>query len=261
MTSKGRDTLTSRLRHRLRDDRGISSEDSSEDLKFRWSRILKLVKLMSGSTFSRYESEKVRDEVYLEILSRTKRLLEEDEDEKLIREFASFLYRSCEDSDVESKFKERAREMGLRVVVKSKKLSVFIQEIQDLSKKLNEWRYRHSIPEYGRDVVVSVGDSFVLPSISRSEQPSSKEEDSKTSTTTTTIETSAELCRWLVQIAEHHIVMTSSAFEPLDLAKSIFRTLLLSHHTRKYYENLALEHKNRHTSQVQFGTGDTDSAL
>ena len=183
---------------------------------------------MSGSTFSRYESEKVRDEVYLEILSRTKRLLEEDEDEKLIREFASFLYRFT-GFRRESKFKERAREMGLRVVVKSKKLSVFIQEIQDLSKKLNEWRYRHSIPEYGKDVVVSVGDSFVLPSISRSEQPSSKEEDSKTSTTTT-IETSAELCRWLVQIAEHHIVMTSSAFEPLDLAKSIFRTLLL-HHT------------------------------
>ena len=164
----------------------------------------------------------------MEILSRTKTLLEEDEDEKLIREFASFLYRSREDSDAESKFKERVREMGLRVVV-SKKLSVFIQEIQDLSKKLNEWRYRHSIPEYGKDVVVSVGDSFVLPSISRSEQPSSKEEDSKTSTTT--VETSAELCRWLVQIAEHHIVMTSSAFEPLDLAKSIFRTLLLSYIT------------------------------
>ena len=228
MTSKGKETLTSRLRRRLRDNRDVMEDSSSsEDLKFRWSRILRLVKLMSGSTFSRYESEKVRDEIYLEILSRTKTLLEEDEDEKLIREFASFLYRSREDSDAESKFKERAREMGLRVVVKSKKLSVFIQEIQDLSKKLNEWRYRHSIPEYGKDVVVSVGDSFVLPSISRSEQPSSKEEDSKTSTTT--IETSAELCRWLVQIAEHHIVMTSSAFEPLDLAKSIFRTLLLHH--------------------------------
>ena len=256
MASKeGRETLTSRFRRLVRDKRP-DVQNKDQEMKFRWSRIVRLVKLMSGPKFSKLESEKVRDGIYLVILSKTKILLEqreEDDDQNLVREFASFLYRSCEDSMLESKFKERAREMGLRVKCKTN----ILQEIKDLSKKLNEFRYRHSIPEYGQDVDVSVGDSFVLPPLpSVTEAPSSFQQEINESKQD---ETSAELCRWLVQIAEHHIVMTSSAFEPQDLAKTILRTYTLSVHL--HLSLIERANKHRYNSQVEFGTGDTNGTL
>jgi len=229
-------SLTSRFRRRLRDVRVRYGdvEHRNEDLKFRWRRIVRLTKLTSGSKFSRVESERMRDDTYLRILEVTKGLVRGGQDENLIREFASFLYRRCPREDlkmIEMELKNRAREVGVELV-DDQTISKSVQEICILSKKLNEWRYRDSIPEYGKNVVVNAGDSFVLPSLPTSLLPSSRQQQraepskQQEEKTVTSQETSAELCRWLVQIAEHHIVMTkSNVFEPEDLAKTILRTL------------------------------------